>query len=54
MSIVKWSPFKELENMRREMERLFKEFIEPTPRRRFRLWPRREPEQFQRLDHPLF
>ncbi|MEW6162785.1 MAG: Hsp20/alpha crystallin family protein [Nitrospirota bacterium] len=44
MSIVKWSPFKELESMRREMERLFEEFIEPIPRRRFRLWSRREPE----------
>ncbi|MEW6675063.1 MAG: Hsp20/alpha crystallin family protein [Nitrospirota bacterium] len=42
MSIVKWSPFKELESMRRDMERLFEEFFEPAPRRR-RLWPRFEP-----------
>ncbi len=41
MSIVKWSPFKELEDMRRDMERLFGEFFEPTPMRR-RLWPKLE------------
>jgi HSP20 family protein len=38
MSVVKWSPFKELEEMRREMERLFDEFFAP-PRRRRRWWP---------------
>lgn len=39
MSIVKWSPMKELEEMRRDMERLFDEFFEPTRRRR-RWWPK--------------
>jgi len=34
MSIVKWSPMKELEDMRRDMERLFEEFFEPSRRRR--------------------
>lgn len=42
MSIVKWSPMKELESMRRDIERLFEEFFEPAPRRR-RLWSRLEP-----------
>lgn len=37
MSVVKWSPMKELEDMRRDMERLFDEFFEPTSRRR-RWW----------------
>ncbi|NOX19651.1 MAG: Hsp20/alpha crystallin family protein [Nitrospirae bacterium] len=35
MSIVKWSPMKELEEMRRDMERLFDEFFEPMRRRRW-------------------
>jgi len=35
MSIAKWSPFRELENMRREMDRLFEEFITPMRRRRW-------------------
>lgn len=39
MSIVKWSPMKELEDMRRDMERLFDEFFEPIHRRR-RWWPK--------------
>lgn len=34
MSIVKWSPLKELEDMRRDMDRLFEEFFAPSPRRR--------------------
>lgn len=38
MSIVKWPPIKELEVMRRDMERLFEEFFEPSARRR-RWWP---------------
>lgn len=38
MSVVKWSPMKELEDMRRDMERLFEDFIEPLPRRRRRWW----------------
>lgn len=39
MSIVKWSPMKELEEMRKEMERHFEEFFEPFHRRR-RWWPK--------------
>ncbi len=39
MSIVKWSPMKELEEMRRDMDRLFEEFFEPFRRRR-RWWPK--------------
>jgi HSP20 family protein len=39
MSIVKWSPMKELDEMRKDMERLFEEFFEPTRRRR-RWWPK--------------
>ncbi|NTU42925.1 MAG: hypothetical protein HGA78_07705, partial [Nitrospirales bacterium] len=34
MSIVKWSPLKELEEMRRDMDRLFEDFFSPMPRRR--------------------
>ncbi len=34
MSIVKWSPLKELEEMRKEMDRLFEEFFTTIPRRR--------------------
>lgn len=41
MSIVKWSPLKELEDMRRDMDRLFEEFFAPGARRR-RVW-RTEP-----------
>ncbi len=39
MSIVRWSPMKEIEEMRRDMERLFEEFFEPVRRRR-RYWGR--------------
>lgn len=39
MSIVKWSPIRELEDMRRDMERLFEGFVEPGRRHR-RLWPK--------------
>ena len=39
MSIVKWSPMKELEDMRRDMERLFEEVFEPSHRRRH-WWPK--------------
>lgn len=39
MSIVKWSPIRELEDMRRDMERLFDSFFEPSRRHR-RLWPK--------------
>lgn len=38
MSIVKWSPIKELEEMRRDMDRLFEEFFTPVTGRR-RGWP---------------
>ncbi|MCL5978683.1 MAG: Hsp20/alpha crystallin family protein [Nitrospirae bacterium] len=34
MSIVKWSPLKELEEMRKDMDRLFDEFFSPVTRRR--------------------
>jgi HSP20 family protein len=37
MSMVKWSPMKELEEMRRDMERIFDELFEPRRRRRW--WP---------------
>lgn len=37
MSMVKWSPLKELEDMRRDMDRLFDEFFVPVSRRR-RSW----------------
>lgn len=38
MSIVKWSPMRELEDVRRDMERLFGGFFEPAHRHR-RWWP---------------
>lgn len=34
MSIVKWSPLKELEEMRKDMDRLFEDFFAPVRRRR--------------------
>ncbi|GBD98820.1 spore protein SP21 [bacterium BMS3Abin07] len=40
MAIVKWTPMRELENIRRDMERLVDEFIEPFPRRHLIRWPR--------------
>lgn len=39
MAIVKWSPLKEMEEMRRDMDRLFEEFFSTTRRRRG--WPAR-------------
>lgn len=36
MSIVKWSPLKELEEIRKEMDRLFEEFLSPVRRRTVR------------------
>lgn len=39
MSIVKWSPMKELEDMRRDMERLLEDVFEPSRRRRH-WWPK--------------
>lgn len=44
MSIVKWNPVRELETIRRDMERLFEEFFEPSPRRRWRWLSRAEGE----------
>lgn len=40
MSIMRWSPMKELEDMRRDMERLFEEVFEPATHRRRRWWGR--------------
>jgi len=40
MAIDKWSPLKELEDMRRDMDRLFDEFTKPS--RRGRIWPKSE------------
>jgi len=40
MSIGKWSPLKELEDMRKDMDRLFDEFTKPSRRRR--IWPKSE------------
>lgn len=40
MSIDKWSPLKELEDMRKDMDRLFDEFTKPARRRR--IWPKSE------------
>jgi HSP20 family protein len=37
MSMTKWMPLKELEDMRRDMERIFEEVFEPRRRRRW--WP---------------
>jgi HSP20 family protein len=39
MSIVKWSPLKELEEMRKDMDRLFEDFFSPITRRRRWLKP---------------
>jgi HSP20 family protein len=39
MSIVKWSPLKELEDMRKDMDRLFEDFFAPVARRRRWLKP---------------
>jgi len=44
MSIVKWSPYRELETMRRNMDKLFGGFFETTPGRDWPLWPRLKPE----------
>lgn len=39
MSIVKWSPLKELEEMRKDMDRLFEDFFAPITKRRRWLRP---------------
>lgn len=40
MALVRWSPMKELENMRRDMERIFEELGEPRSHRPGGTWPR--------------
>ncbi len=40
MAIVKWTPMRELKNIRRDMERLVDDFIEPFPKRHLVRWPR--------------
>jgi len=44
MSIVKWSPYRELETMRMNMDKLFGGFFKTTPGRDWPLWPRLKPE----------
>lgn len=44
MSIAKWSPMKELEDMRRDMDRLLEELFAPSGRRR-RWWPVTRPSE---------
>lgn len=44
MSIVKWSPYRELETMRRNMDKLFGSFFETAPGRDRPLWHRLKPE----------
>ncbi len=48
MSIDKWSPLKELEDMRKDMDRLFDEFTKPARRRR--IWPKSEGPVIPSLD----
>jgi HSP20 family protein len=48
MSLDKWSPLKELEDMRRDMDRLFDEFTKPARRRR--IWPKSEGPVIPGLD----
>jgi HSP20 family protein len=40
MAIVKWTPMRELESIRRDMERLMGDFVEPFPARHRFGWPR--------------
>jgi len=35
MTLVKWTPIRELEDMRRDLDKLFGDFFEPVARRRF-------------------
>ncbi|MDA8083160.1 MAG: Hsp20/alpha crystallin family protein [Nitrospiraceae bacterium] len=39
MALVKWTPIRELEDMRRDLDKLFGDFIEPAARRRFGIKP---------------
>ncbi len=40
MPIIKWSPMKDLQEMRKDMDRLFSDFFDPLPRQWRRWWPR--------------
>ncbi len=40
MTIVKWKPMRELESIKRDMERLVGDFVEPFPARHLFRWPR--------------
>ena len=40
MTIVKWTPMRELESIKRDMERLVGDFVEPFPGRHLFRWPR--------------
>jgi HSP20 family protein len=48
MSVDKWSPLKELEEMRKDMDRLFDEFTKPV--RRWRTWPKSEGPEIPSID----
>jgi len=39
MTLVRWTPTKEIESMRRDMERIFSGFFDPSPARRHVRWP---------------
>ena len=39
MTLVKWTPIRELEDMRRDLDKLFGDFFEPAARRRFGIKP---------------
>lgn len=39
MTLVRWAPAKEIESMRRDMERIFNGFFDPFPARRQVRWP---------------
>ena len=40
MTIVKWKPMRELDSIKRDMERLVGDFVEPFPARHLLRWPR--------------
>jgi HSP20 family protein len=40
MAIVKWTPMRELESIKRDMERMVGDFVEPFPARHLFRWPR--------------
>lgn len=39
MALVKWTPIRELEDMRRDLDKLFGDFFEPSARRRLGMKP---------------